>query len=208
MKILGIDLAGKPENPTGISILNVNLKTLRPDIKFNLLHEDEDILNETKRLNPDLIAIDAPLSLPRGRCCLSKDCSCSKVGGHFREAEAEIRKYGSVLPLTFIGMRMLTERAIALSNKLKRKYKVIEVYPRTVQKILGFNDLYPDLNRYFKLPTEVTDHELDAALAALTGFFYLKDCHMELGDPEEGTIILPKRECLKEMEGMWVDLLV
>ncbi len=103
---------------------------------------------------------------------------------------------------------MLTERGIALSDKLKRKYGVIEVHPRTAQKILGFDELYSDLSKYFKLPSEVTVHELDAALAALTGFFYLKDCYMELGDPEEGTIILPKRECLKEMEGMWVDLLV
>jgi hypothetical protein len=199
MKILGIDLAGKPENPTGISVLNVNLKTLRSDIRFNLLHKDEEILKETERLNPDLIVVDAPLSLPRGRCCLSKDCSCSRVGGHFREAEAEIRKYGNVLPLTFRGMRMLTERAIGLSNKLKRKYKVIEVHPRTVQKILGFDDLYFALNRYFKLPCEVTDHELDAALAALTGFFYLKGCYMELGDPAEGTIILPRKGCLRRV---------
>jgi uncharacterized protein len=99
-------------------------------------------------------------------------------------------------------MRMLTERGIVLSDKLKGKYGVIGVHPRTVQKILGFDDLYPDLNRYFRLPYEIMDHELDAALAVLTGFFYLKDCYMEMGDPEEGTIILPKMECLKGVESM------
>ena len=200
MKILGIDLAGKPENPTGISILNVsdNLKILH--IQFDVFYEDEEILKEIDRINPFLIAIDAPLSLPSGRCCLSKDCSCSKVGGHFREAEREIRKYGSVLPLTFRGMRMLTERGIGLLNRLNKKYKVIEVHPRTVQKVLGFDELYRDLGKYFQLPDGVTDHELDAALAAITGVLYLKDCYLELGDPQEGTIILPKdKKCLKKV---------
>ena len=200
MKILGIDLAGKPENPTGISILNVSddLKIL--DIKFDIFYEDEEILKKTDMISPSLITIDAPLSLPKGRCCLSKDCSCSKLGGHFREAEREIRKYGSVLPLTFRGMRMLTERGIGLSNRLKGKYKVIEVHPRTVQKVLGFDDLYRDLSKYFKLHDGVTEHELDAALTAITGFFYLKNCYMKFGNPEEGIIIIPKGiNCLKKL---------
>ena len=80
---------------------------------------------------------------------------------------------------------MLTERGIVLSDKLKGKYGVIEVHPRTVQKILGFDDLYPDLNRYFRLPCEIMDHELDAA-CSFNRIFYLKDCYMEMGDPEEG----------------------
>ncbi|AEG19099.1 DUF429 domain-containing protein [Methanobacterium paludis] len=200
MKILGIDLAGKPENPTGISILNVSNDLKILDIKFDVFYEDEEILKKTDLISPSLITIDAPLSLPKGGCCLSKDCSCSKVGGHFREAERKIRKYGSVLPLTFRGMRMLTERGIGLSNRLKGKYKVIEVHPRTVQKVLGFDDLYRDLSKYFKLPDGVTEHELDAALTAITGLFYIKNCYMEFGDPEEGTIILPKNvNCLKKV---------
>ena len=64
MKIIGIDLAGKQDNPTGFCVLDqdqVTLKTLYPD---------KDIINDTKRINPSLIAIDAPLSLPKG---LKKD---------------------------------------------------------------------------------------------------------------------------------------
>ncbi len=34
-------------------------------------------------------------------------------------------------------------------------------------------------------------HELDAGLLVLTGFLYLKKQCIELGDPDEGLIIIP-----------------
>ncbi len=81
MEILGIDLAGKPENPTGISILNVpNLETLSPDLKFKLLYKDGEILREIKKLKPDLIAIDAPLSLPRADAVFQKIATAANLG--------------------------------------------------------------------------------------------------------------------------------
>ena len=190
MKMVGIDLAGKMENPTGICVLEgfvIDLKTL---------YSDEEIIKTVKKNNPSLIAVDAPLSLPKSRCCLDKNCKCA-MGGHFRQAERDIQSYGRVLPLTFLGMKMLTLRGIALATKLRKGYEVIETHPRTSQKILGFND-QNDLNLFFKFADGSTQHELDATLAALTGFLYLKDCYIELGDPEEGTIIIPRDErCLK-----------
>lgn len=188
---MGIDLAGKSENPSGICILNDH------DFNFKTLYGDEDILEEINRTNPSLVAIDAPLSLPKGRCCLEKDCECA-VGGHFRQSERDIRPYGRVLPLTFRGMKMLTLRGIKIADKLRKEYKVVETHPHTSQKILGLEDLQRDLGRFFKIPADATDHELDAMLAALTGFLFLNNCYLELGDPEEGTIIIPKDEkCLK-----------
>ncbi len=194
--IIGIDLAGKEENPTGVCILN-NLK-----LEFKTIYTDEDILKEVNRVNPSVITIDAPLSLPKGRCCLEKNCQCS-VGGHFRQAERDIRPYGRVLPLTFRGMNMLTLRGIKLSMILGKDFTIIETHPRTSQNMLGFKDLQCDLNRIFKLPINVTEHELDALLAALTGFLYVNECYLELGDSSEGTIIIPKnKECLKFIQDL------
>lgn len=186
MKIIGIDLAGKEENLTGFCVLCNN------QIDLKTLCSDAEIIEAVKKIEPSLIAVDAPLSLPKGRCCLEKDCKCA-VGGHFRKAEREIRSYGRVLPLTFRGMKMLTLRGIELARELRKDYQVIETHPRTSQKMLGFKDLKEDLSRFFKLPGDATGHELDAALAAVTGFLYLKGCVLELGDPEEGTIVVPKR---------------
>ena len=186
MKIIGIDLSGKPENPTGICFLDLH------NLQFSTLFENKDILSYIFLKKPSLIVIDAPLSLPKGRCCLSKECSCSKEGGHFREAEVQMRKYGRTLPLTFRGMRMLTERGIQIAEKLRDEYTVLESHPRTIQKILGFSNLYKDLTKYFELPENISEHELDAALLAIAGVFYARGEFMEFGDAEEGTIILPK----------------
>ena len=185
-KIIGIDLSGKPENPTGICFLD------RYNFYFNTLFENKEILSYIDEKKPFLILIDAPLSLPKGRCCLSRECSCSKNGGHFRAAEVEMRKYGRTLPLTFRGMRMLTERGIQIAEKLRTKYNILESHPRTIQKILGFSNLYEDLKNYFELPENISEHELDAALLTIAGIFYTKKEFMEFGDTDEGTIILPK----------------
>lgn len=185
IKIIGIDLAGKSVNPTGICFLNLD------QLIFRTVFENNDILSFIKDANPSLIVIDAPLSLPKGRCCLSNECNCSEIGGHFRKAEVEMRKYGRTLPLTFRGMRMLTERGIKLADKLNKKYKVIESHPRTIQKLLGFEDLKRDLNCQFKLPDDLNEHELDAALLVIMGIFYIKKEFMQFGDLNEGIIILP-----------------
>jgi predicted nuclease with RNAse H fold len=185
-KIIGIDLSGKPENPTGICFLD------GCNLNFSTLFESDEILNYISKKKPSLVVIDAPISLPKGRCCLSQDCSCSKEGGHFRAAEIEMRKYGRTLPLTFRGMRMLTERGIQIAEELREKYTVLESHPRTIQKILGFLNLYGDLTNYFKLSRDISEHELDAALLVIAGIFYVKNEFMEFGDVDEGTIILPK----------------
>jgi len=190
MKIMGIDLAGKEENPTGICILN------NKELFLKSLFSDYEIVDEVVLVDPVLVGIDAPLSLPWGRCCLKRDCECA-VGGHFRQAERDIRRYGRVLPLTFPGMNMLTYRGVKLGKQLRVRSMVFETHPRTNQRILGFSDLQVDLNRYFSISGEITDHTLDAALAALIGYFKLVNCCLELGDPVEGTIVIPRdRECL------------
>lgn len=191
MKTIGIDLAGKEENPSGFCVLDQGQLILKT------LYGDEEIVKEVKNINPSIIAIDAPLSLPKGRCCLEKDCECA-VGGHFRAAEREIRPYGRVLPLTFRGMKMLTLRGIALGQRLRNDFEVIETHPRTDQKMLGFKDLREDLSQIFSLPDDSSEHELDATVAALTGYLYLKGCVLKLGDPEEGVIVIPKDESCME----------
>lgn len=192
MIIVGIDLAGKEENPSGICVLDRKVK-----IKLILksLYSDEDILKEIETCKPSLVVIDAPLSLPQGRCCLEKDCDCA-VGGHFRRAEEEIRSYGRVLPLTFLGMKMLTLRGIKLADELGIGFEVIETHPRTVQRTLGLT-APEDVGKFLELPAEASAHEVDAALAAVTGYWYLKGCFIRLGDSQEGTVIIPKgKGCL------------
>ncbi|MEM7820274.1 MAG: DUF429 domain-containing protein, partial [Candidatus Aenigmatarchaeota archaeon] len=60
MRIVGIDLAGKPENDTGFCLLSDN------GAETKLLHTDTEILAAVEAAKPDIIAIDAPFWLPKG----------------------------------------------------------------------------------------------------------------------------------------------
>ena len=75
---------------------------------------------------------------------------------------------------------MLTERGINLADKLKNDYEVIESHPRTIQKIFGFENPQ-DIVKYYEIPSDVSEHELDAALLVLVGIFYIKGHFMEFG---------------------------
>lgn len=186
-----MDLSGKEENPTGLCIFDEH------NLDFLTEFTDDDILDLINKLRPSLIVIDAPLSLPKGRCCLEKNCKCA-IGGHFRQAERDIRKFGSVLPLTFYGMKMLTLRGIKLANELKKNYKVLESHPHTTQKILEFKDPVSCLKEFFSISPNATEHELDAGILALTGWLYEKNCCIKLGDLDEGIILIPNSvKCLE-----------
>ena len=215
INIIGIDLAAKTENQTGMACI------LHRKVFLKTIYSNEDIINEIINCRPSVVAIDAPLSLPQGRCCLEKDCSCSS-GGHFRKSDLEMRKFGGVLPLTFPGMKTLTFRGIEIkklinqiyggSEKFSRDFNtsksdiskiagmdIIETHPRTSQRVFGFSE---NINKFFRITNELfqlnndlkdaTVHEIDALFAAFSGLFYSQGKYLEVGNPEEGSIIVPK----------------
>jgi predicted nuclease with RNAse H fold len=192
MKILGIDLAGSEKRKTGICILNEKMEA-----NCFCLFKDREILDLIEKEKPDLIAIDAPLSLPKGRKSLKRK---SKI--HFRKCDRELWKFGiKFFPITLGPMRKLTERGIKLRKILEKKYKVIEVYPGATQDILkiprkqgGLKKLKRGLEKLgIKiLKKNPNGDELDAITSAFTGFLYLKGKYIAIGDKKEGQIILPK----------------
>jgi hypothetical protein len=203
--IVGIDLAGKPANPTGFARLTVTAKS-KLAVTSTLLYDTVDIVNETLAVNPDLVCIDAPLTLPRGRCCLNKDCSCAKSGRNMREVERVMYKRKiRIFPPTFAGMKTLTLRGMELAAIFhKNKLHVIEVYPGSTQDILGIPRKHQDLSGLqaglkrlgIKVlprtkPKRLTQDELDAITSAYTGYLYLNGQAEAIGDPEEGVLIVP-----------------
>lgn len=198
MKIVGIDLAGVQKKQTGFAILYNDMK-----VDTEVLYRDEEIINKSLEVKPDIITIDAPLGLPKGRCCLDYNCECAKHG-HTRKAERLLMKMGiRIFPCGFAGMQKLTMRGIKLRELFENKgYKVIETYPGSAQDILGI----PRKGRGVEIlrkalvdygfdgdirKEKITDHELDAITSALVGKFFLENKYIAIGDPEEKQIIIP-----------------
>ena len=86
--VVGVDLAGSPNRPTGICILH-GMKAVT-----QIAHSDDEILNVILQAKPHLIPIDAPLSLPQGRQTIH-----DRSGKHLRECDQELqRRKNQVLP--------------------------------------------------------------------------------------------------------------
>jgi len=199
MEFIGIDLAGVETRDSGICILDEDLKA-----EAFILKSDDKIINYIIKVRPDIIAIDAPLSLPFGRCCLKDTCSC-KNKGHLRACDRELLKMKiKFFPITLGPMRKLTERGIRLKDMIEGKgFRVIEVYPGGAQDMLGIPRKQKGIDELRKglvkigikeIHKVVSHDELDAITSALVGKMYIEGDYLALGNPKEGLIIMPKRE--------------
>lgn len=199
MKFIGIDLAGVETRDSGICILNEDLNA-----ETFILKKDDEIIDCIIKVRPDIIAIDAPLSLPFGRCCLKDECLCRNKG-HLRECDRELLKMKiKFFPITLGPMRKLTERGIRFKNIIEEKgFKVIEVYPGGAQDLLGIPRKQKGIENLRKglmnigikdISKVTSDDELDAITSALVGKMYIEGDYLALGNPEEGLIIMPKRK--------------
>lgn len=122
-KIVGIDLALPGRRKTGIAVIN----TITCSIDVWLVDSaqlPDFVLNLE---NIELIAIDAPLGLPKY--------------GINRLIELNAKKLGlKLLPPLLGGMKKLTEFGIKLKNVFKEAgIKVIEVHPSSTLRILNLD---------------------------------------------------------------------
>lgn len=203
MKAVGIDLAGVETRPTGFCVLDGNLNA-----HTCLLYSDRQVIDMIEQVSPDVVSIDAPLALPKGRPSLSAKY---KNRSHLRECDKILLKMGiRFFPVTLGPMRKLTQRGIKLRKILEGKgFKVIESFPSAAQDLLGMPRKQKGLEKLRKAlieygikgdieKREASDHELDAATSALVGLLYLERNYTAIGDPEEILMILPKKPEKKE----------
>jgi predicted nuclease with RNAse H fold len=182
---IGIDLAGLSKYPAGWALLKGNAA------KTSLIYTDKEILENITKNNPSLIAIDAPLSLPKN----------SEL---FRKADREMIKKGyRIFPPNLPAMKKLALRAIRLNSLIEENaYKTIEVHPTSTRKALqmplkdwkAIQEILKTLGLKGELETRpLATHELDAVTAALTAILHMTKQTEQIGDEEEGYIIVPKR---------------
>ena len=183
--IIGIDLAGKPKNPTGWALWK-NKK-----VETSLIHTNKEILEGITHSDPTIIAIDAPFNLPKK--------------GSLRIAGREMIKRGyHVFQPRLPSMKTLTLRVMKLNKLIAEKgYTTVEVHPTSTRKALNM-----PLKDWRKIQTTLEtiglegdlklralkSHEIDAVTAALTAYLYTKNQAEAIGDGEESYIIIPKKQ--------------
>jgi uncharacterized protein len=170
------------------------------EVRTAVLHEDSEILESIRSARPRLVSIDAPLSLPRGRASLE-----ARGPPHLRACDRELlRRHIRFFPVTLGPMRMLTARGMRLAAELRSSgYRVQESYPGAAQDIVGLPRKGAGVERlrrglrsrgfYGTIERRSTSHdELDAVLCAWVGRLHLEGRAEVIGDPTEGTMILPR----------------
>ena len=192
MRFVGVDLAGSPKRPTGWALLDGRT------IMVKELYTDNEILTETVQACPTLVAIDAPLTMPRE--------------GALRRADREMRRLGyPVLPPLLPGMKMLTHRAMRLVGNLRKfGVEVIEIHPTSARRALGMplKD-WDEIQRVFlKLGfcggwsgRRLSPHEIDAITAAIVALLHVCGETQNVGDPSEGVIVLPTSRSWRDIPG-------
>ncbi|HLI45574.1 MAG TPA: DUF429 domain-containing protein [Geobacterales bacterium] len=191
--VCGVDLSGSEKKASGLCFMSNDL-----EIETFLLKKDSEILNMINKRRPKIVAIDAPLSLPKGRVSLYERSNI-----HLRECDRALLAMGiKLFPATLGPMRMLTERGMRIKDFLiKEGFEVIEVFPGATQDILGLPRKNQGLKKLLIGLTEIgikglkekmNSDELDAVTCAYTALLYLIGHCIELGSKEEGIIVIPK----------------
>jgi len=206
--VFGVDLTSSPAKPSACLGLDNNAQPTY----FGFAAHDDDIISIIEFCSPQVVAIDAPLSLPAGLCCLEENCHCkAESQKKNRQCDRELRRRGipcyPTTKKTFI--KDLIYRGIGLKNRLiNTGFEVIEIYPyaslvclfgkaiprkTTPQGISFFRQnlakIIPGLEPYLTM----FNHDLcDAAIAAYTGFLYRQGKIDALGNSDEGLIFIPR----------------
>lgn len=188
--VLGIDLAGSPRRPTGVCVLEGDRA------RTHLAFDDDEIMACVRDADPDLIPIDAPLSLPPGRRSIHE-----RAGEHFRPCDRVLQQRGiRFFPITLGPMRMLTERGLDLKAQIEALGHVpVECYPGAAQDTWGLPRQHQDAAVLLRglrrlglrgLTRAASGHELDAASAALAGMWFMLGAGEMIGG-DDG-ILMPR----------------
>jgi uncharacterized protein len=194
-------------NPTGVAVLRAGHLE-----RLDSVYTDADILAAAAlAAGGGVVAVNAPLSLPLGRCCLDDDCRCRyEPGVRSRELERQLRRMGVPILATAL-IKILARRGVRLAAPLREAASapVIEVYPHATLRLLGLpaagkrtamgrrrihaalQPLVPGLDH-----PRATEHELDAVVCALTAKLWQMGRARLVGLEEEGTMVIPDVQSL------------
>jgi uncharacterized protein YprB with RNaseH-like and TPR domain/predicted nuclease with RNAse H fold/dephospho-CoA kinase len=209
LKIVGIDLTGSEKRASGWCLLEHDYA------RTKRLFTEQQIIEETMEVQPDIISIDSPLSIPVGRISFRDDDPGRERYGITRLCERILKKRGiNVYPCLIPSMQKLTERGMKLAKHLRSNgIPVIESYPGAAQDIIDIPRKRASIE-YLKKGIEkfgirgdfinqnVSHDELDAITSAIVGLFFWSGKFEALGNEEEDYLIIPD---LIKSNGDWLN---
>jgi uncharacterized protein YprB with RNaseH-like and TPR domain/predicted nuclease with RNAse H fold/dephospho-CoA kinase len=198
-RVVGLDITGSESKPSGWCLSEGKY------VKTKRLLTDLEIIEATVATKPDLISIDSPLSLPKGRLTVDDNDPGRSIYGITRECERLLKRRGvNVYPSLIRSMQGLTARGIRLAQYFRGQgIPVIESYPGAAQDIMriprkqaGLEFLSQGLSDFgiegdFQ-HNSVSHDELDAITSAIVGLFFWTDKFEGLGNDDEEVLIIPE----------------
>ncbi|MCH1473341.1 MAG: hypothetical protein L7V85_05460 [Bacteroidia bacterium] len=184
-KIIGIDFGAQLSGNSVIAHLSNDQVQFIQVAKKQ--HTDSWLKSMLEEINPESVYIDAPLSIPSAYHGQGQNF-------HYRKADIET----SAMSPMFLGG--LTARAMSLKNSFKT-VAFYEVYPAFFQsKLIKSTHYKKDIDLFLlklleKTPIHLNDtptnwHQIDALMALLSGLRHQNNKHLEMGDINEGIIII------------------
>jgi len=208
INVIGIDLTGSEKRASGCCLLKKNTSYTQ------LINSDTDIINYVIENKPNLVSIDSPLSLPKGRKTVDDDDPGRHEFGIMRSCERILKKRGvNVYPSLIPSMQKLTQRGIQLTEILRSLgIPVIESYPGAAQDILKIPRKRSDIIMLKEglidigitgdfQHKEISHDELDAITSALVGYFFWYGKYEALGNLDEDYLIIPDLSVKKSIWG-------
>jgi uncharacterized protein YprB with RNaseH-like and TPR domain/predicted nuclease with RNAse H fold/dephospho-CoA kinase len=206
-RIVGIDLTGSESRPSGWSLLHDG------HAATERIGSDDDLIAATIAVKPELISIDSPLSLPKGRITVDDEDPGRQLYGIMRKCERILKKRGvNVYPSLIRSMQALTARGIRLAKYFRSiGIPVIESYPGAAQDIMNIPRKQADMSLlragivefgiFGEFESQDVSHdELDAITSAIVGLFFMSGKFEALGNEDEEYLIIPD---LKPTKNPW-----
>lgn len=195
---IGIDLVSSDDRESGFCVLRGhNATTCR-------VKTDDEMIRLAVEAGADLVSIDSPLSIPKGRTSFFDNDPYREEFGITRECERILKRRGiSSYPCLIPSMQKLTQRGMLLAQQFRNLgIPVIESYPGAAQDIMsiprkqaGLDYLVEGLKEFGLtgefIHTPVSHDELDAITSAVVGHFFWAGMYEGLGNPEEEYLIIP-----------------
>jgi predicted nuclease with RNAse H fold len=222
-----------PQSPTSISLPYVGvdltagkrvsdiaaLDLAGERVAFATALTDDDLLRALADFGGEIVAVDSPMALPTGLCCLEESCPCAAPDGAVgRSAERALSKRG--IPCFWTTKRTIIKsmiyRAMDLKIRLEAEgYVALEVFPYAVKRVLLGRKLpkktLPEGRQALvdgargALPScrwpdswAPGHDQLDALYCALTARLFALGQTEALGDPGELPIIVPSSKLVAE----------